>query len=768
MPSKNPNSHFLDSSPSKELYNDDSEMISLLNNMWGSNYNNPKQHPSTSNTAKANDQVPNRRLTSSSLSVAHDHFNKQTPHKSLSTSRQSSIPTVPHHLNQQHDSHLIFLDSPNFDSFITFTPNQIQPSTKLFSNQKQYQHSHSHPHANNNSIGKDSSKSQLLTAQYLPAENFVSISPNLRTPLANKSNVEDLFDTPYLNTLYSTFANTTNTDELGNNNCQHLHSQSQHITEIAFVQTPLTEKLDKIFKTPTSNDIFNSKQFFGNSTIKRLTNTYIPSNSNSAVKVTPHSYILEEANNGAMNRHPNGRNNSNTDKTIETDFANFKNSPCVKHKQYELSQQEKIRLKRIDGNSNSTTNLLATVRESEESSKIISQDFFHPPMVAAPNTAMSTSNKMMHIIEPIVTPPSKSRKSKDNKKRTKSTINLPKHDSSNDMKENTSTGFEALAKTSTVSTNTSNTTMKTNVYNSINDENANIYENEGIIDSSPSTIVVSSASKSSTRLTVVPGNKILQASPTPMNKYINSVLTADNQRQSHLINIAHNKGTNNNSGNAKIGDNGKNNLHSQHNNILIPNHLCSINDDYYLHKSQENTTVGNMMPKAPVMGVFKEQSSKSLRKYQTQPLGLNGSGKSSFPMTGKKFGRSTSLNDSMNVGHLSANSNANVRNNNEKGKKRSRGNSGTIHFIMADPDQLKGNKKRRITRKKSETTRVSKSHLATKGGDKFVPLRNSTNIVNNRNKTPSPIKEKNANTNGTTGISSNADGNENNIFWEAG
>ena len=485
------------------------------------------------------------------------------------------------------------------------------------------------------------------------------------------------------------------------------------------------------------------------------------------MKVNPHGYLVDESHTGAMNRGTSGLVNNNTDKIIETDFANFKNSPCVKHKQYEMIQKEKMNMKSNEKVSNPGSNLLATVRESEESSKAVVQNFFQAPMALSQNTfnpeakdpTSAANAKMLNMVEPTVTTPKKLKRSRSKKKQSDK---ASKHGSGDEAKNITPNRFGVMKGTSVIS--------KTNVDNSM-------LENEGMIDSSPSTIVVSSASKSSTRLTVVPGNKTLEASPTPMNKYINSVLAAESvQQQAQLIsthiigdisNHSHNDISSSTDNIVEDGD--KNHLHSHHNEILIPNHIHNIssnhiNNNLFVPNGQENPML-DVMPTAPVMGVFKEQSAKSLRKYKTQPLGSDGFNKSSLPTSNKKFGRSTSLNDSMSTGNLnsSSSSNGHAKGNNGKGKKRNRGNSGTIHFIMADPDQLKGNKKRRISRKKPDSVSSGK-----KNGDKFVPLRNSTNIVNNRNRSNSPVKEKNINTVSGGANINNTSGNENNVFWESG
>ncbi|GAV27442.1 hypothetical protein PMKS-000910 [Pichia membranifaciens] len=422
-----------------------------------------------------------------------------------------------------------------------------------------------------------------------------------------------------------------------------------------------------------------------------------------------------------------------------------------------------MNMKSNDRVSNPSSNLLATVRESEESSKAVTQNFFQAPMASSENTfntevkdeTSATDAKMMHMVESTVTTPKKSRRSRIKKKQS---TRASKRSSDDDHKIITPNRFGARKGTSIA--------PKSNVDNSM-------IENEVMIDSSPSTIVVSSASKSSTRLTVVPGNKLLEASPTPMNKYINSVLAAQsNQQQTQLTNTHnisdisnHSHNDISSSTNNILDDGDKNHLHSHHNEILTPNHIHNINsnNNYFVPSVQENPMLA-VIPTAPVMGVFKEQSGKSLRKYKTQPLGLGSFSKSSPRTSNKKFGRSTSLNDSINS-NSNSNSTGNAKGNNGKGKKRSRGNGGTIHFIMADPDQLKGNKKRRISRKKPDS--VSNGN-GKKNGDKFVPLRNSTNIVNNRNRSCSPVKEKNVNAVSGSANVNNTNGNENNIFWESG
>lgn len=210
----------------------------------------------------------------------------------------------------------------------------------------------------------------------------------------------------------------------------------------------------------------------------------------------------------------------------------------------------------------------------------------------------------------------------------------------------------------------------------IDDSFVNSDENKNniIINSSPSTIVVSSASKSVTRFTL--SNSLnVEASPTPINKF-------NNYSHSMSFNM---------------------------------NSMNSIkNFDFNIDPSLQS----NNIPEAPVMGVFKEKKNRTLSKHPTFPLSQNGKdnlneSKNLFSIqtvdnnhlqnTTKKLNRSKSMPDSIT--------------DNKIGKKRKNGTKGAIQFVMTDVTKLKGHKKRRVAQPKK------------------VPLSNTTNIINNTNNT---------------------------------
>lgn len=641
MSSKKTNN--LNSSPSTDLYNDDTDVINLLNNVWSNSntytklndinrrqtpmfdFNNIGSTNSANNITNPNDTGNPNFLSRTTPLKSYQQPNTHSRQPSIpfqrqtSIPRQSSIPSIPtlpiYNLNRQQqppsqELHLKYLESPNFDSFITFTPNNIQPNVP--SSAKNHQ-PYIQPQPQQSQQPLQQSKSQLTQAQYLQPETLILLSPNLSTPLANKSNLLDLFDTPYLNSLYSNFTNSAllndelkTTHSLQQESQQpqqqqpqqpHQKYQQQSIPSsllpqsmIDNIETPTTEKLEKIFnKTPNSNDIFGSKNYFNTSTIKRLTNK---------------SNELDDLN------------------------LNLKNSPCVNYK-----RKQQLGVNIIDRNKSKNTLLI--IKESLNNNKC--QDILI-------NSNITSTPSKVNIICSTNTPKnSKKNKSKNTKKNKK------------------------LKDKSCNAKSLSNLNSNANVDKSFDDSN-----NDIVYDSSPSTIVVSSASKSISRLNVLPGSKMLETSPTPVNKYINNVLTKNNNM----------------------------NLQST---MLQSNSMVE--------------TIPKVPVTVPVMGVFKESSNKSLKKHNSQPLNLGNE-------KPKKVTRCSSVNEPIIFNNSNLKS-TNFKNN----KRRNRSNDGMLHFIMADPDQLKGNKKRRVLKKKDSNLSSLK-----------IPLKNSTNIVNNKTRTPSPLK----------------------------
>ncbi|OUT23637.1 hypothetical protein CAS74_001963 [Pichia kudriavzevii] len=209
-------------------------------------------------------------------------------------------------------------------------------------------------------------------------------------------------------------------------------------------------------------------------------------------------------------------------------------------------------------------------------------------------------------------------------------------------------------------------------------------ENSVVIDSSPSTIVINSASKPISTLQGAPNSKLLEASPTPVNKF------------------------------------------------------TQCQSDPTCHKKPSVN-----LPVGPKMGLFVEPSKKSIRKVNTQPTMTMSIPPPKYTANKNGFHRSISANDAL------------LSNTKIKPKKRNRSEK-KLQIIMADPDQLKGNKKRRITRRLDEMP--LQHHLSVSTN---APLSNSTNIVNNR----SPIRQtfKSANIR----FSKPTKKANENVFWES-
>lgn len=735
----------------------DAELISLLN--IGSNSNN-----STGNHSK-----PLRRSTPTTSNL----------NTNVTNSRQPSIPTLPiHNMNRQLENIKFPFESPNFDSFITFTPNHQQiitgPGNSTCKSNSATSSKFPHPFVSKNS-------------QYLPTDNFLLFSPNINTPIANKSNVEDFFDTPYINSLYSNFANTTNNDDptlrttlsyinstnptmtLSKNGAMTLRAEeaisqtfssqqmqvlSNQMPDIAFTQTPITDKLNKLLKTPTSNDIFASKNFFGNSTIKKLTNSILNSSVyNSSAPKSLNSQLREEDKDEdeidgeheadmRINDQEHEKDEEEQDQEQEHDgdimsskvFGILKNSPCVKHKQHELLQQVKLL------NETKNKSIASEMLENELNNELLrirtnfnvlntSKTATSTPSKIPPQSAQlardlsiqpSKNNKRIRNVtnetEKAKSEPITSRRSTRNRKPAMKSIpnlgNAPLTVSNSSTVN--FTPCETIIESHPLKPTTLRPIAPMNDHDVINHT----------IDSSPSTIVVSSASKSITRLPISVDTKQIDASPTPMNKQINKLASTGNI-------------------NATIDSN--------------------IDDAL----------------KVPVMGVFKEHSN-SLRRFNTQPL------QASNRKT--RINRSTSMNDTLGKGNGNGNVGDGQRNAilsgtslkglqstfptnaatpiapKGKGKKRGRNGAGCgmLHIIMADPDQLKGNKKRKkkaTARERHELDGPAKTakdvennininmakmaQLNRIGEDgkpmPLIPLSNSTNVTNNRMKS-SPIK----------------------------
>ena len=191
---------------------------------------------------------------------------------------------------------------------------------------------------------------------------------------------------------------------------------------------------------------------------------------------------------------------------------------------------------------------------------------------------------------------------------------------------------------------------------SINDTNTNTTNNNNhndSIDSSPSTIIINSVTK------VTGGVNLIECSPTPDNKDDNKVRINLN-----LLSNNHSSST-----------------------IISNNTINTVNNNNI--NNTHNSSINTSPPSIPVMGIFKENDpkdkiKKQKQKQQTQQQNTND--KDNI----KKFRYQNSFNDKEN-----------------KNKRKNHGND-KIHFIMADPDQLKGNKRRKKV------------------------LKNNTNIVNNR------------------------------------
>lgn len=508
----------------------------------------------------------------------------QLPDQSFISSQQQYIPQqhqLQHPQQQLQQGMNFYVDSPQFDNFFSFTPKQTQKTQ--ISNQKTQSrpHSRAQQHYSQQRQQSASQKPQLNFSNDIP----LGLSPNLSTPLANKSSIS-MFDTPYFNNLFMNCANYSNSLSANIDFNQMPGSNSQLSKIIMNVDTPLLDSIEKVLTNSTPLPRVNNKN------IKKLNNSY-------------------------------SRNE---------DLEN-KQSPL-----------------------NNSNKYVFTVRKSTTSERC--QDIIRTPTEIAKKNS-SIPNELSKPLVSVSCTPIRNTKDYNNKnvKNQKSYI-----DDNKGKSANVDESF---------------------------DNSDEMNKNNIIINSSPSTIIVSSASKSVNgyRMQNMPN---VETSPTPANKYLKNITSSMSFNTSMNLN------------NMSLGN---------------MSHMGDMsNIDFNIDPSLRS----NNIPEAPVMGVFKESANKSLRKTASFQLssantqftianeiggrfmnknsnGLNTKG------SNNKFSRSISLNDS-------------IISTNNKGKKRKPGTKGGIQFVMTDPAKLKGNKKRRTIQAK-----------------KTIPLSNTTNIINNKN-----------------------------------
>lgn len=548
------------------------------------------------------------------------------------------MPTLPiHNLNRQHSlsvqqdiqslSYNKFLESPNFDAFLNSTP---YPGNN---------HSQSIPAT---SISSFLNKNYNIPPQYLTTE-FLSLSPHLSTPLASKS--IDLFDTPYLNNIHANFVNTTSIDE--ENNTTNIFNTLTNVNDLSSNETPLIEKLEKVLKTPNFQDRNHNKKLFN-------------------------SLILETA-----RESPTNDKRTVKQQKIQQRQPQQGKQPVVSNKSFNS---------RIIDISNKSHNL----NDSEQSRKY--QDILQIPHSNQTyfSNITSTPSKMMNVINTVTAPAPAAATSLPP---SKGTINPNTH---SDYSSQLNTTTPLRPKKSKQTNNTKKIKFKQNDITSRavdksfdneeeeEEEEEDEEENSVVIDSSPSTIVINSASKPISTLQGAPNSKLLEASPTPVNKF------------------------------------------------------TQCQSDPTCHKKPSVN-----LPVGPKMGLFVEPSKKSIRKVNTQPTMTMSIPPPKYTANKNGFHRSISANDAL------------LSNTKIKPKKRNRSEK-KLQIIMADPDQLKGNKKRRITRRLDEIP--LQHHLSVSTN---APLSNSTNIVNNR----SPIRQtfKSANIR----FSKPTKKANENVFWES-
>lgn len=538
--------------------------------------NNPISQTPTPYSAESNYLFPSS-LANSIMNSTPLNFMKQYPLPNqyyISTQQQGQLNQLYQPQPQQglQQSMNFNFDSPQFDNFFTFTPNQTQkiqisnqkPQSRPHSRaQQHYNHNHSYNHSHNHNHHHNHHR-QSLTSQRsqfnIPNDATFGLSPNLSTPLANKSSLS-MFDTPYLNNLFMN--NPNNAINIDSNQMSTSNSQFSKI--LMNVDTPLLDSIEKVLINSTPLPKVNNQK------IKKLNNS----------------------------------------SNIQIDDYDPKDSSFNKDCIYKVV--ESTRLERC-------------------------QD-----IIQIPTSDKRTPKKQKSILLVSSTPVRNNNKlfSNDGK------INVKNNNSNNKLKSNIDESFDN------------------------SDEN----KNNIIINSSPSTIVVSSASKSISRYTISHSLNV-DASPTPVNKF-------NNYSQSMSFNMS------------------------------------SINNSKNIDFNIDPSLQSNNIPEAPVMGVFKEKNNKSLRKHSTFPSSqnvklqklsnepgniftiqsVNNNVSNNVLESTKKLNRSESMPDSIM---------------NKNNKKRKNGSKGGIQFVMTDVTKLKGNKKRRVVQTK-----------------KTIPLSNTTNIINN-------------------------------------
>lgn len=577
----------------------------------------------------------------------------------------STSTPIQHHFNDStsfliHNLNPVTNQSPNFDSFLNFSQNDI--------NLQQ-----------NNNVSKGNILNLNLNSIM---QNTNTNNINISTPLNNnKSNLE-FFDNSYMNSI----SNVLNL------------SNPINLNEIS------TPTFDKLFKTPIplkihsvnindSDPNHHNIQFddqlietIGNSTIKRLTHSLLYNLDDSAI-------------NNNINTTDNKKDNKNkSKKNVGADSNNDIKNTSLK----------------IPNNKISAYSLTPTTGKLANNSKNRDIDYYeiqaNPPIKAT--ATISTSSTNMN--------------------NTNNTTTINTMNSYNILNSTTlNTVISDDMKHSTDDTHNKNQLNICSKTLGIKLE-AETSNRSIIVDSSPSTIIVSSANNSIDRINDSPQHKF-NISPTPINKKISSILSSNfnNER---------------------------------------------INNTHKLVQGSTNNIPNPPLP--PIMGVFKENSNKKKESnnntQNNKRRRVIGTSTLNNCIEKPIFTTNNNINNTNIISNPKNNSNScfdkhgqfnkykNV--NDMKSKKRFRTSDGSLHFIMADPDQLKGNKRRRG--KKTNVTNDAEI------------LRNSTNIVNNKAKKSNftarfnnnhtiiqkPGNRVNGNSVGKINKNSNSGNNNENIF----